>query len=180
MATYFDMDGVLADFKAGVERLGVPYVPPDTKDRAADDAIWDAIRATPRFYARLPEIPSGTALFRALQAAGEDPEVLTAVPKPEKNVPKAAGDKCAWNLAHLGPDVKTRICLRAEKIRFCRGPEDVLIDDQERNVREWREAGGTGVLFRGAATRLPPRLEMRLKMAEKDGMPDNIQPEISR
>lgn len=167
MAIYFDMDGVLADFRVGVEQLKIPYVPADTTDKAADDAMWDAIRVDAHFYAGLPEIPGGVWLFKALQAAGLAPEILTAVPKPVHNIPNAAGDKIAWNEAHLGPGIRTHICLRAEKINMCRGPQDILFDDLEQNIQEWRKAGGTGVLFRdGAPQDLPPAL------AQKLGLPD--------
>lgn len=170
MAIYFDMDGVLADFRAGIEKLGIPYVPAETTDKAADDAMWDAVRATPHFYAGLAEISSGVALFKSLRAAGLDPEILTAVPKPIHNIQHAASDKVAWNEEHLGPDTRTHICLRAEKINMCGGPDDILIDDQERNIREWREAGGTGVLFRdGVPDGLPPALALAVKNAASKG-----------
>lgn len=179
MAIYFDMDGVLADFRTGVEQLGVPYVPPETTDKKADDAVWDAIRATPGFYAKLPEIPSGIRLFKDLQAAGENPEILTAVPKPHHDIKNAPADKIEWNREHLGPGVTTHICLRAEKQKFCKGPEDILIDDQARNINEWQASGGTGVLFQGAATKLPPRLELKLQIAGEDKNTTQTEPEYA-
>lgn len=166
MAIYFDMDGVLADFRAGVEAPGADYVPLLAKDKKADDGMWEAIRQKDHFFAGLPEIPAGVALFRALMAAGEAPQVLTAIPKPCHGIVNAAADKKDWNARHLGPEVTTHICYRAEKAGFCHGPEDVLIDDHRGNIEEWTAAGGTGVLFSaGAPVALPDSL------ARKIGLP---------
>lgn len=171
MAIYFDMDGVLADFRSGAERAGATYVPVGTEDKAADDAMWDEIRKTPHFYATLPEIPRAVKLFRELQAAGEKPEILTAIPKPRYRIEHAAEDKTDWAAAHLGPDVPVHICYRAEKIQKCGGPGDILIDDQDRNIREWKSAGGTGILFReDAPVKLPKWLELRLEVSRMDRM----------
>lgn len=170
MAIYFDMDAVLADFRGGVMQAGGPYDPTHGKDKAADDAMWKTIKAAPHFYRALPEIPSNVRLFRRMADAGLAPEVLTAVPKPKYGMPEAADDKIAWNREHLGPDVKTHICFRAEKIQWCHGPEDVLIDDHEGTIQEWRGKGGTGVLFReGEELKLPPRITMALQNAQEHG-----------
>ena len=42
-----------------------------------------------------------------------------------------------------------RICCfsRKEKQDYCKGPEDILIDDREKTIREWRDQGGTGILY---------------------------------
>ena len=169
MAIYFDMDGVLADFRTGAEQAGATYVPVGTKDKIADDAMWDKIREKPHFYAGLPEISRGVRLFRDLQDAGEKPEILTAIPKPHYRIKNADTDKKDWAAEHLGPEVPVHICYRAEKILKCRGPEDVLIDDQERNVDEWRAAGGTGILFREQGpVKLPATLMIRLEAAKVD------------
>lgn len=147
---YFDMDGVLADFRAGVDRAGLAYVGPETEDRQADDAMWDGIRGMGHFYRTLPPVQAGLDLFRELKSAGADCRVLTAVPKPVHRIAHAAADKRAWCGEYLGDDVQVNICTREEKPAFCTGRDCVLIDDQNRNVRDWERAGGTGILFDGA------------------------------
>lgn len=178
MAIYFDMDGTMADFAAGVRAIGAPHEAPEARNTAKDDAMWDAIRRTPHFYRNLPEITAGADLFRLMAASGLAPEVLTAVPKPKRMIEGAAEDKIAWNLEHLGEGTVTHICYRADKIRRCRGPEDVLIDDHAVTIREWREAGGTGILFReGSPIELPPRLVMALKVGAADAVRNAAPPQ---
>lgn len=169
MAIYFDMDGTIADFAAGVRAIGADPEAPETGGTRRDDEMWDAIRRTPHFYRNLPEIPAGAGLFRLMAASGMSPEVLTAVPKPKRMIEHAAEDKIEWNLEHLGPDTVTHICYRADKVRRCHGPDDVLIDDHAVTIGEWREAGGTGILFRqGSPIELPPRLVIALRVGAMD------------
>ncbi len=175
MAIYFDMDGVLADFRAGAEAAGAAYVGPETSDKKADDAMWDVIRSTPHFYAGLPEIPAGVRLFRALQDAGEAPEVLTAIPKPCHGITDAGPDKILWNESHLGPGVKTHICMREEKAGYCKGPSDYLFDDQDRNLAEWAAAGGTAVKFtENGPEHMPPVLKLKLELSRQDAEPESM------
>ena len=175
MTIYFDMDGVLADFKSGAEQAGAAYVPAGTTDKKADDDMWDQIRKTPHFYAGLPEISRAVQLFKDLQAAGEKPEILTAIPKPHYGIKYAAEDKKAWVETHLGPGIPVHICYRAEKIHKCGGPNDILIDDQDRNIQEWQAAGGTGILFReNMPLKLPKRLMLLLKEAGTDPQETNL------
>ena len=169
MAIYFDMDDTMAGFTAGLAAIGAPHEDALTGGTRRDDEMWDAIRRTPHFYRNLPEIPAGAGLFRLMAASGLAPEVLTAVPKPKRMVDGAAEDKIAWNLEHLGEGTVTHICYRADKIKRCHGPDDILIDDHAGNIGEWREAGGTGILFReGSPIELPPRIVMALKVGGRE------------
>lgn len=36
--------------------------------------------------------------------------------------------------------------LRKEKLEFCKESGSVLIDDREETIRDWKEAGGIGIL----------------------------------
>ena len=38
------------------------------------------------------------------------------------------------------------IVFREEKPQYCTGKGYILIDDMERNIKEWNEMGGTGIV----------------------------------
>ena len=46
----------------------------------------------------------------------------------------------------LSGTVKVNAVCRKHKQNYCTGPEDILIDDREKTIREWRNLGGTGIL----------------------------------
>ena len=50
----------------------------------------------------------------------------------------------------LSGTVKVNAVCRKHKQNYCTGPEDILIDDREKTIREWRNLGGTGILHRSA------------------------------
>lgn len=96
-----------------------------------------------------------------------------------------AEDKIEWNTRHFGSGVQTHTCYRPEKILYCHGPEDILIDDHSGTIQEWREAGGTGCLVRpGHPVILPPRIALELNLANRDldqkhANPANPRPEYA-
>ena len=47
-------------------------------------------------------------------------------------------------------DVPVNIVYREQKKDFAKDFRCVLIDDLEKNIREWEAFGGTGILFRSA------------------------------
>ena len=50
---YFDLDGVLADFRRGVRDLcGMDPVRRTKKTATGDDAMWEAIKKVANFYDR--------------------------------------------------------------------------------------------------------------------------------
>ena len=163
MKVYFDMDGVLADFDGRMlEKFGIN--PADRNDRKKvrdrakfDDELWAKVREeAPRYFLELEPFPDALALLReTIERLGvENVAILTAVPKPERGIVHAAADKEAWIRRHVGPDIEVRIGLRAEKAASAQSADDILIDDNEGNIKEWEAAGGAGILHTTAgATR---------------------------
>lgn len=149
---YIDMDGVLADFDRGVlELAGMTPTPINgVRDAHYDDRMWDAVRKVDHFYGRLEPMPGARDMFDALWARyGSACEILTGIPKPRRNIAHAAEDKLAWVRRELSGDVVVNIVLREQKPDFCAGRDCVLIDDAARNIRDWENMGGTGLLFTG-------------------------------
>lgn len=144
---YFDLDGVLADFNRGLRELcGIEPVTQGASNEAKDDELWKAVRETDHFYDRLKPVDGAVWFFRRLYEK-YDCEILTGVPKPKRGVVTASVDKIAWAHRVLDPKVKVNTVMREEKIGFCKGPNDILIDDYKKNVDEWNANGGTGILF---------------------------------
>ena len=148
---YLDMDGVLADFDRGVlEICGMESHPQDgERDAQHDDRMWTAIKEAGHFYDRLEPMPGAVGMFRILyEKYGDRCEVLTGIPKPEREIETAAADKIRWMARVLSPEIPVHCVLRREKLNFCDGPETVLIDDREKTIVEWNAKGGTGILHR--------------------------------
>ena len=146
---YLDMDGVLADFDRGVREIcGMePQSQNGKRSAKQDDLMWDAIRKAGHFYGRLELMPGAKEMFSRIYGKyGDRCEILTGVPKPERGVVTAGEDKIAWMKRELSDTVRVNIVLRKQKLDYCKGPESVLIDDMEKTILEWREAGGTGIL----------------------------------
>ena len=151
---YFDMDGVLADFERGVKELcGV--VPPSQNARhhkpSDDDEMWEKIRSNEHFYDLLELMPGAKVLFDAVYTRyGERCEILTGIPKPRRGIVHAAEDKKKWVHRLLAEDITVNIVFREEKQNYCTGKGCILIDDMERNIRDWDDVGGTGIIYRNA------------------------------
>ena len=147
---YLDMDGVLADFERGARELAHAEPLPLNGKRSpeADDRMWAAVRTVDHFYGKLELMPGAKEWFDRLYARyGDACEILTGIPRLHRGIENAREDKLEWVRRRLSKDIVVNIVLRAEKPGFCTGPDCVLIDDSEGNIRKWREAGGTGILF---------------------------------
>ena len=150
---YFDMDGVLADFNAGIRDLGVepvdinsPYTP---EKAAAYDRLFNAMRNANHFFRYLKPIPDGVILFTRLRKIlGDRVAVLTGIPSEKRGIVDAVDDKRIWVDEWLGADVEVIAVPSKEKKNYCKGQGYALIDDSEKNVREWIAAGGSGFLFK--------------------------------
>lgn len=164
---YLDMDGVLADFDRGVKEIcGMEPLPQGGKrDPQQDNLMWEAIREAGHFYDRLEPMPGAAEMFHTIYGKyGDRCEILTGIPKPSRGIETAAEDKVNWMHRVLSPEIVVHCVLRKEKMDFCKGAETVLIDDWVKNIDEWNQTGGTGILHRTAAETL--RVLKTLEAAE--------------
>ncbi len=146
---FFDMDGVLADFDRGVRELCHMETPPHSAPKDVEEKMWNAIRDVGHFYDKLELIPGAKELFDRVNAKpGIQCEILTGIPRPERGVDTAGEDKTNWVRRLLSTDIKMNIVARREKKQYCYGRNCILIDDLDKNIREWEEKGGIGILHR--------------------------------
>ena len=161
---YFDMDGVLADFERGVKEIcGVTPPSQNAKHHkpGEDDEMWERIRETKHFYDYLELMPGAKEMFDAVYGRyGNRCEILTGIPKPKRRIVNAGEDKKIWVRRLLAEDIKVNIVFREEKPQYCTGKSCILIDDMERNIRDWKAMGGMGIVHVNAANTLKQLKEM--------------------
>lgn len=152
---YFDMDGVLVDFNGGVEKMcGIIPQPQGIKHRSQtkENEMWDAIRNVDHFYSKLEPIEGGliTLEWARERYGKKNVEILTGVPKPDKEIAFAVEDKREWIKKHVGDDIVVNTVLRADKVNFAKHCLCILIDDHPGNIKAWGKAGGSGILYRNS------------------------------
>jgi hypothetical protein len=148
---YLDMDGVLTDFMGACEKLGKHMMVWYSNDK---ERFWNHITYTgTEFWSEMPWIAGGKELYGFLESSGFSPTILSALPGPErgKAIVDARKGKIQWLRKELGTQsaINAILCLRHEKA-LQSGISRVLIDDNSENIREWEEAGGTGILHKNA------------------------------
>ena len=146
---YFDMDGVLADFDLGVKELAnhEPMVQSE-RDEQKEIELWDAIRKVDNFYYKLKPINNMIEVFNEVKNKYPNcVEILSAIPKEKRRIVGAKDDKIRWVKEYLGEDIVVNIVYKEEKKNYSFGKEYVLIDDYSKNINEWINEGGSGILF---------------------------------
>lgn len=145
---YFDMDGVLADFDDFVKnQLGMEYSAEQRHWLPNDDEMWEKARNTSHFYYQLKLMDGAKELFDMVFGKyGSQCEILTGIPKPKRGLTTAKEDKIAWVRQYLSSDIVVNVVYKEEKPQFCTGKDCILIDDTQRNITEWEQSGGTGIL----------------------------------
>ena len=134
---YFDMDGVLVDFNRGVKELANH----EPIDQSVDDeektiALWNAVKKVDSFYYKLKPLNNMIEVFNEVNEKYPGcVEILSAIPKEKR------GKK------YLGKNVKVNIVYKEEKKNYSLGKDHILIDDLDKNINEWINSGGSGILF---------------------------------
>ena len=140
---YCDMDGVLCDFKTAAEKVtGMPIM---KWMYASKSEKWQKIKDTPKFWHTLPWQAGGRQLWSYISKF--DPHILSAYVE-ESYDPNCIPGKTKWLSKNAGISNRSKINLvrRKEKKLFAKkGNPSILIDDYEKNVREFINAGGTGI-----------------------------------
>ena len=155
MKLFLDMDGVLVNFLGGLHAaLGVDF---DLDNYPYEKGKWnmfvdiggfnlpfktvDSV-CTSDFWANLKWMPDGHDILREVVTYRHLYDVyLLTTPMP--NLDSASG-KMRWVAKHLPYFLDCTIITQAPKALLA-GPDCILIDDKDQNIREWTEAGGIGV-----------------------------------
>lgn len=144
-ALFVDLDGVLADFDAGVR--AVLGAPPEAFHART---LWPALARVPGgFFRTLAPMADAAELWTHCSAF-ESVTILTGMPMGDWAEPQKR-TWCAERLGLTGERVIT--CFARDKHVYAT-PGAVLVDDSERHREPWERAGGTFVLHVNAATSL--------------------------
>ena len=147
---YIDMDGVLADFFGGVEKLyGVQHWKQLSSDKTKDlkQEVINKIQGTD-FFATLPEFPTADQLIAMVKKfTGGSFSILTSPLRGDHEV--STKYKKLWIGQHIENPEQTIVTGRKESYakNKASGTPNILIDDRPVNIDRWQGAGGYGILY---------------------------------
>lgn len=159
-AIFIDLDGVMVDITHGMEKyFGIKHF---NWDHPKCPKKYPVIGMGFDFYRRLKPWPASkshiaAAALKCILEMDRPTNFLSAC---VQNSGCYAG-KFEWLTTFLGSSSEAEqrliICSSRNK-KFLSGPNRVLIDDRQKNVTEWSNAGGHGILFH-RSTGWPPIIE---------------------
>lgn len=133
---FCDLDGVLADFNAGVKKRFKKF-PTELNQQV----MWSIINKSLTFFEVLPWMSRGRELWNTIRHY--DPIILTGI---HHGNPTAAEQKRRWCARNLGPNVKVICCYSKDKPSYCLNGS-ILIDDRYQIEDEWKNKGGEFILY---------------------------------
>lgn len=138
---FLDLDGVFANFtKAFREHTGLEHYDNPKKS-------WGILEKVDNLFLHLEPFPYAKDMFEEIKNRSVyDIKFLTALPRLSKKLKTAPQDKVNWIREYLCLETPV-ICSNgwSDKKRYC-SPGDILVDDMERNIVDWKTAGGVGIL----------------------------------
>lgn len=149
---YLDMDGVLVDFEGKArEWYG------DAWRQEIESPNWGRFAEHQDLYDVLPMMPDALELYDGcckIAGSKHNVQILTALPS-RALFASAAEDKIKWARRHIDSNIRVVFGPYARDKQFhLRHPGDVLIDDMIRNINQWNELGGIGILHVSAQSSL--------------------------
>ena len=147
---YVDMDGVLANFYAGVTRVTGHEEPRDMALQDIEDTMA-SFKGTDFFY-KLPKYEQTDQLIAMVNAAtGGNWYILSSPLKYDRE--GSAKYKAAWIRDKLKIQPKD-MYFQSDKAQFATQPDgtpNILIDDYPKYLNSWKDKGGIGVQYKGHA-----------------------------
>ena len=139
---FLDQDGVLADFESGLTKaLGYKV------DLKAKKDVYDKEKrklTAQRLFRNLEPLPDAWKLVDYCMNSGIHTEILTAAGTVNRTL--VIKDKIDWIRRYVHPHwIVIPTFSGTQKAAFAH-KKAVLIDDRERNIKCWKEAGGIGIL----------------------------------
>jgi len=142
---FLDLDGVLADFDAGVEALLGMSADAYERKRSKRD-FWFRLMRADDFYGSLPEMKDARELFDAVKHL--EPTILTGLPIGKW----AAPQKDRWVAEHF-PGTPVITTMARDKHKHMR-PGDVLVDDRQNHRTTYEAAGVVFIHHKNARSSL--------------------------
>ena len=150
LTIYIDMDGVLADFFGGVEKMyGVEHWKQLTNDKTKDlkKEVIDRITGTD-FFATLPKFSTADALIDMVKKfTGGTFSINTSPLRGDHE--NSAKYKKVWISNNIEQPREVVVTGRKESYAKDKasGTPNILIDDRPVNIQKWQAAGGYGILY---------------------------------
>jgi len=138
---FCDLDGVLVDFERGYEMMYGHH--PHTVN---DFMMWKTISDNIGHWEQLPAMPGALQLWAHI--APHNPTILTGCPS--RGYKLAEAGKKMWCAREIGEHVPVITTYSRYKQKHMKDKGDILIDDMQKNIDRWVEAGGVGVLWTSA------------------------------
>ena len=145
---YLDMDGVLVDFeKQLVDTIKMPisdWMKLDRKKR------WDPVIARTDFWSTAPWNNEGKKLLDFVKKY--NPHILSAYVE-HAHDPNCIPGKGKWAMQKAGiPRDRINLVMRSQKKNYAKvgGEPAILIDDYDKNTKEFTARGGIGITFKSA------------------------------
>jgi 5'(3')-deoxyribonucleotidase len=139
---YCDMDQVLVNFMGGANKV-LASQGLEPFQHTEKDLKWEALSKVPKFWANLEPMPDAMMLWRYIKTY--NPYILST---PSKRMASCKPEKIEWVRKHLGAVEHIYLVPREDKQKFAvtsDGKPNLLIDDYEKNIKEWVSAGGIGI-----------------------------------
>ena len=147
---YLDMDGVIADFFGGVEKMyGVTHWKELTSVKSGGELkqeVINKIRGS-EFFSTLPKFPTADSLIQLIKSAtGGAFSILTSPLIGDHE--NSAAQKKVWISKNIERPDEVIVSGRKEKwAKQKDGTPNILIDDRPVNIDRWKAKGGFGILY---------------------------------
>lgn len=143
---YVDLDGVLSDFEGLISsHVGRPI------SEISKGYLWASINKYNNevnpFFESLPLMKDAMELWNFVISNFKDVNILTAT----GNTPKdAAEQKRTWVIKHLSRYNRIITVTKSPDKANYASETSILIDDRDKSIDPWVEAGGIGILHTSA------------------------------
>jgi hypothetical protein len=140
---YVDLDGVLAHFDDGAEKLLGRHF-----KHIKEEVMWrEIVNNSPEYWKNLLPCPGAIKLWSFLTEEfyyNNQIKILTGLPR--SGFDKAKEGKLHWVKNNISEDVEVICTFSKDKYKYADG-RSILIDDRSSNCDEWYKAGGLQVLY---------------------------------
>ena len=130
MIIYFDMDGVLTNFRKRIEEY-------KAEGKKTDYEFWVSL-----------EELLDRQFVENLKLHGCKLGVVSALPSKPYHAENAEAGKRKWLKKHYPGMFNPIHIISSQKGEYC-SPGDILIDNKQSNIDSWTKAGGIGIYFDG-------------------------------